>query len=205
MEQLLPSTLPGLKATPFCREHGYFSLNGREMTMMRHWWNFLEIFPMELAGNPFSRVQKKAVYRKVSCGNILLWNFLSGVRGSPLAPETARCCSQQELGDGEVSHTLQEPDDGEAVCAPRVRHEKSRSRPHRGCTVLEWPSMLHKPAKWAHLNRGGKAFPPAKPLEHQLTANWGNKNIFKVPYPFLQSRQGRVNFEVKGIQLITDM
>lgn len=109
---------------PCWREHGHFSLDGREVTVMRHWWNLLAIFPLELAGNLFSRVPKKAVYRKVSHGNILLWNFLRSLWGNLLATETVRCYSRQELGAGEVVHTLQEADAGEAVCTPRAGHKK---------------------------------------------------------------------------------
>lgn len=204
MEEPMPSAPPGLKSIPRWREHGHFSLVGREFTVMKHWWNLLAIFPLELAGNLFFRVLKKVVYRKVSHGNILLWNFLRRPWGNLLATETVRCYSRQELGAGEVVHTLQEADDGEAVCAPRAGHKKLRNHAHHDCSVREKPSVLHRAAKWAHLNLGGKTFSPAKPLQHQLTANWQSKNICKVLYPFLQSRQGRANFKVRDIQLITD-
>lgn len=52
-----------------------------------------------------------------------------------MATATARWYSQQELGAGEVVHTLQEADDGEAVCAPRSGHKKTE----KPCT----PRLLH--------------------------------------------------------------
>lgn len=137
-----PSILTGLKATPFWRRHGHFSLKGRNIIVMRCWWNLLELFPLELPGNQFSGVQKKAIHRKMSHGNILPWNFLRGFWGKLLAAEDCWMLYMAKIGRQTSLQELQEPDAGEAVCALRAGHWSSREATHTTVNaVLERPSI----------------------------------------------------------------